>query len=53
MIKQLNSNPLIEQNLNIQSMWFILPGCHLHYFLEFVLFILLKIVIWFVSIISN
>lgn len=47
MIKESNSNPLTEQNLNIRSMWFILPGCNLHYFSEFALFILLKIVISF------
>lgn len=45
MIKQSYSNPLTEKNLNIQSMWFICPGCHLHWFLMFTLFILLKILI--------
>lgn len=45
MIKQLYSNPVTEQNLKIQSMWFIFPGCHLHYFSKFALFVLLKIAI--------
>lgn len=45
MIKQSYSNPLIEQNLNMQSMWFLFPGCHLHHFSKFALFVLLKTVI--------